>query len=106
MFNYLHLTLHFSFAGLRLVFVLLVVGLPAISPLFSEVMDSVVEVETCEDCEACVTNSREERRFSGSDWGVAKHRIDTTCRSLAARREHSYADGHRLLNGMRAPLRC
>jgi len=106
MLTYLNLTLKFSLASLRFAVVLIVVALPAISPLVSEVMDSVVEVESCEDCEACVANNRQERRFSGSSWGLAKHRADTACRTLVVQRHHSAADGHRLHNGMLAPLRC
>ena len=106
MFTYLNLTLKLSLAGLRLAFVLVVVGLPAISPLISEVMDTVVEVETCEDCEACVANSRQERRFSASAWGVAKHHADTVCRALAVQRHHATVGGHRLHNGILAPLQC
>ena len=106
MYNFLHLTLHCGLAGLRFAFVLIVVGLPAISPLITEVMDSVVEVEACEDCEACVANARENRRHSESDWGAAKNCIDSACRCMAVRRQHSAGDGHRLHNGILAPLRC
>jgi hypothetical protein len=106
MFAFLHSILQLSLAGLRLVFVLLVVGLPAISPLVTEVIDSVVEVEVFEDCEACVANSRQERRFSRRGWAVAKDCVDSTCRSLAVKRHSCAVDGHRLHNGMLAPLRC
>ena len=106
MLTYLHLTWQLGLAGLRMACVLAVVGLPAISPLVSEVMDSVVEVETCEDCESCVSSSRQERRYAGSTWGVAKQRTDTACRALAIKRYHATAGGHRLHNGILAPLRC
>ena len=106
MFTYLNLALKFSLASTRFAFVLVVVGLPAISPLVSEVMDSVVEVETCEDCEVCVANNRQERRFADSNWGVTKHRTDKACRNLAVQRHHLAGSGHRLHNGILAPLRC
>jgi hypothetical protein len=106
MLIYLHLTSQLALAGLRMACVLSIVALPAVSPLVSEVLELVVEVEVCEDCEACVANGRQERRFSGNSWGVAKHRIDSSCRTLAVKRHHSAVDGHRLHNGILAPLRC
>jgi len=80
MYNFLHLTLHCGLAGLRFASVLIVVGLPAISPLVTEVMDSVVEVEACEVCEACVAITRDKRSVSEIDRGAANQRFSSACR--------------------------
>ncbi|MGI9473320.1 MAG: hypothetical protein ACR2NZ_17390 [Rubripirellula sp.] len=94
----------------RLAFLLFAVSLPAITPVMAEAFESVAEVESCEDVEESVSANRErhrseKRRHSGD-------RMRTTFAVLAFHepvpRQPRFRThlGHRLSNGLLAPLRC
>ena len=93
----------------RLAFLLFVVTLPAFAPVVSEAFDASQEVESCEDAEESVVNrdrQRNERRRHGDDRLHSPFAVLAFHQAVPKSPDRGNARGHRLGNGLLAPMRC